>query len=207
MNNIKFCDYGCGKEAVSQLKNGKWCCCNDFRSCEAVRKKNSAGVKKAHKNGKMKITGFSSEARNKSNQTRKKEALDYFLANPNSFYNSRDLKRYLLDYGIKYKCSCCGISNWNNKPLVLEIDHIDGVRNHNNPENLRFLCPNCHSQTSTWRGRNINSGKTKVSNKILKEALKKYKNIRQALIHTGLAPKGANYIKANKLLIEIYKEK
>ena len=51
-------------------------------------------------------------------------------------------------------CSECGITNkWNNKNLVLEIDHIDGDRNNNSFDNLRVLCPNCHSQTNTFRNK------------------------------------------------------
>ena len=55
------------------------------------------------------------------------------------------------------QCRCleCGISEWNNKPIVLEMDHIDGNVNNNARSNLRALCPNCHSQTPTWRGRKI----------------------------------------------------
>lgn len=135
--------------------------------------------------------------------TRKKESLDFFLKHPELFYSSKNLKRYLLEYGVPYKCSICGISSWRENSLTLEIDHIDGVRNHNNPNNLRFLCPNCHSQTDNWRGKNINSGKVKVSDEDFLKALKESENIRQALMKVGLTPKGANYIKANQLLTKI----
>lgn len=47
----------------------------------------------------------------------------------------------------------CGIHNWNDKNLVLELDHIDGDKKNNKRENLRMLCPNCHSQTPTFRRR------------------------------------------------------
>jgi 5-methylcytosine-specific restriction endonuclease McrA len=55
---------------------------------------------------------------------------------------------------IQYKCSECNIQNWNNKSLSLHLDHINGMSNDNRLENLRFLCPNCHSQTETYTGRN-----------------------------------------------------
>lgn len=201
MENIKLCEYGCEKEAHFQLKNGRWCCSKSCNKCEALRKKKGEGLRRAHREGKA-FYKFSDKARERSLRTRKMQSLDFFLTNPELFYNSEVLKRHLLDYGIPYKCSCCGISNWQNKPITLEIDHIDGIRNHNKPDNLRFLCPNCHSQTDTWRGRNINSGKTKVSDEELLEALKSSKNIRQALMKVGLAPKGANYTKAARLLAE-----
>lgn len=48
------------------------------------------------------------------------------------------------------KCLHCGISDWNGKPITLQFDHIDGNRANNTPENIRMLCPNCHSQTPTY---------------------------------------------------------
>lgn len=67
------------------------------------------------------------------------------------------LKRFLLKEGIKeHKCEECGLNEWNKKPLSLELDHTDGIRSNNRLENLKLLCPNCHSQTETWRGRNKN---------------------------------------------------
>jgi 5-methylcytosine-specific restriction endonuclease McrA len=56
----------------------------------------------------------------------------------------------LLERGWQYKCRLCGLSEWRNKPITLHLDHINGIRNDNRFSNLRFLCPNCHQQTSTW---------------------------------------------------------
>jgi Zn finger protein HypA/HybF involved in hydrogenase expression len=52
-------------------------------------------------------------------------------------------------------CDECGLESWNKKPITFQIDHKNGVRNDNRMENLRLLCPNCHSQTSTFGGKNI----------------------------------------------------
>ena len=68
-------------------------------------------------------------------------------------------RKYLAE-NFGYKCSCCGISNWNNKPLTLQVDHIDGNPDNNFPINLRLLCPNCHSQTPSYKGGNKNKLKT-----------------------------------------------
>ena len=67
------------------------------------------------------------------------------------------LKRYLTE--INSCCWECGIKDWNGKPIVLEIDHIDGIGDNNLPKNLRLLCPNCHSQTSTYKTKNIGNGR------------------------------------------------
>lgn len=53
----------------------------------------------------------------------------------------------------------CGLGpTWNDRPLALQLDHIDGDATHNGLENLRILCPNCHSQTRTFAGRNMGRG-------------------------------------------------
>ena len=57
-------------------------------------------------------------------------------------------------------CYSCGISSWQNSPITLEIDHIDGNYENNTPENLRLLCPNCHSQTPTFRNKNRGNGRS-----------------------------------------------
>jgi 5-methylcytosine-specific restriction endonuclease McrA len=72
-------------------------------------------------------------------------------------YTSRwRLKKRLTEAGLlEYKCSECNITDqYNGKPITLQLDHKNGVNNDNRLENLRFLCPNCHSQTPTYAGRN-----------------------------------------------------
>jgi len=62
-------------------------------------------------------------------------------------------KRVILEQNNK--CNRCGINEWLGNPITLELDHKNGDRNKNNRSNLEALCPNCHAQTDTWRGRNI----------------------------------------------------
>ena len=58
-----------------------------------------------------------------------------------------------------YNCSVCGISEHNGKDIVLECDHIDGHHENNAVENLRLICPNCHSQTDTYKAKNTGHGR------------------------------------------------
>ncbi|MBV8344438.1 MAG: HNH endonuclease [Candidatus Eremiobacteraeota bacterium] len=70
--------------------------------------------------------------------------------------NRKHVKMRLLNAGLLTNiCRSCGLSEWQGKPLNMHIDHINGVRDDNRLENLRMLCPNCHSQTPTYGGRNL----------------------------------------------------
>lgn len=73
-------------------------------------------------------------------------------------------KNYLIKQR-GYQCEECKITEWNNKPILLECDHIDGNHKNNTLENLRLLCPNCHSQTPTFK--NKNRGKGRISRRNL----------------------------------------
>ncbi|MGW4510569.1 HNH endonuclease [Streptomyces sp. NPDC004393] len=77
---------------------------------------------------------------------------------------SHRLRRAMREVGVEERCALCGIESvWLGEPLPLEIDHIDGNWRDNRIENLRFLCPNCHSTTDSYRGR----GKRPVRNGVV----------------------------------------
>lgn len=66
-------------------------------------------------------------------------------------------KRLIKEKILENKCNLCGLSDWLDNPIILHLDHIDGNNHNHLINNLRLLCPNCHSQTDTWCGKNIKS--------------------------------------------------
>jgi len=111
-----------------------------------------------------------------------------------------DRKRLRVFEEQKKCCNKCKISSWIGKPIILELEHKDGNNKNNSRNNLEGLCPNCHSLTDTWRGRNKSKNKHKINNDVIIKSLLETKNIRQALIKIGLTPKGNNYIRVKKIL-------
>lgn len=69
--------------------------------------------------------------------------------------NNKGLKKRLVDsFGWELRCFECKNNEWMGKPIPIELEHINGNNKDNRIENLKFLCPNCHALTPTWRGRN-----------------------------------------------------
>ena len=67
-----------------------------------------------------------------------------------------EIRKRLISSGRRqHRCETCERTAWCGRPIPLELDHIDGDRDNNDLTNLRLLCPNCHAQTPTYRGRNI----------------------------------------------------
>ena len=92
---------------------------------------------------------------------------------------------------LPYKCAICGNTEWNGKTLSLELDHINGINNDNRLENLRFLCPNCHSQTTTYGSRNQQKNESSYDisedlRQLVENTYDKYKNIKQVSSKLGI---------------------
>lgn len=96
--------------------------------------------------------------KNKTHSWSKNTPLEEIFKKDSSFAISSNngLKRKVIKHNLlPYECNICKISTWLDQPLVLQLDHISGDRTDNRlPENLRFLCPNCHSQTKTFCSKN-----------------------------------------------------
>lgn len=89
------------------------------------------------------------------NDSKRKKHLNQVLTK-NSKYGTNALKLRLVKEGhFIHQCSCCKLTEWRGNPISLELDHINGISNDHRIENLRLLCPNCHAQTDTYRGKNI----------------------------------------------------
>jgi 5-methylcytosine-specific restriction endonuclease McrA len=113
---------------------------------------------------------------NKLNNVRKEDILK-----ENCKHQRIVLRRYVIKNNlIPYKCAICGCTEWQGKTLSLELDHINGINNDNRLENLRFLCPNCHSQTSTYGSRNqqTNSSEYDIPDDLRKMVEEKYNEVK-----------------------------
>lgn len=197
---IKLCDYGCGQKAKYQLSNGKWCCEPSYNQCLSLRKKNSQSLRKVYK-GRRKSYTVNQDALDRAHKTYRKNLQKKYDQLP--FHKKPDgERRKIVLKEQDNKCLICGTEQWQDKPLKLHLDHIDGHTQNNSRENLRFLCPNCHSQTPTYCQSGDRKGKLygqKVSDKKLIKAIIKTKSPYQALLKCGLTA-GANYNRVNKLM-------
>lgn len=87
---------------------------------------------------------------------------------------------------VKYECAICGQGpEWNGKPLALQMDHINGMRNDHRLQNLRILCPHCHSQTDTFCAKNKKK-KAGLDTQAIIKALEETYNIQQAINYLGV---------------------
>jgi len=114
------------------------------------------------------------------------QSLESILIKGSTYLNNTYLKiRLVKNNLLEYKCSICNNRGvWQDKKMALQLDHINGINNDNRIENLRFLCPNCHSQTNTFSGKN-NSKKIqkknekKKNNGLTEKQVKNYKKTRK----------------------------
>ncbi len=99
---------------------------------------------------------FTGQAHNRGKRLERKPASEILIIRPPGSNRAKphQLRRALCEVGRAYICEECGIGDaWNGRPLTLHVDHINGDYRDCREINLRFLCPNCHSQTVNFAGR------------------------------------------------------
>lgn len=100
-------------------------------------------------------------------------------------------------------CSVCGLAEWNGQPITLELDHISGNRKDESRDNLRLICPNCHSQTHTYKVKNVDSpGKRKYTDDEIAEVLLTEDSLYKVLTKLGMNPHGGNYTRLRRIIKE-----
>lgn len=196
----ELCSYGCGQ--VAKFINGskKLMCSEHSNSCPENRKKNSERLKLRYQDGtrvlgREKYNTLSDDAKSRMAWSKGKRVKDVLFIRCEV---TRHKQVLIEERG--HVCECCGNSEWIGKPITLELEHIDGDNRNNIRENLKLLCPNCHSQTDTWRGRNIKLKPLDITDEQFIDALKTSRSIRQALIKLNLTPKAGNYARAYNLM-------
>lgn len=118
---------------------------------------NYKGFKSACKKLNISTEHFTGQGhlKNKTHKWAKTKTFEEILVKNSDYLNTSNLKQRLFKANLLHKkCYICNLTDWQNKPLSLQIDHINGDNTDNRLENLRILCPNCHSQTDTYSGKN-----------------------------------------------------
>lgn len=116
--------------------------------CRAVNVKPSTGaqsyITKIIYEYNIDTSHFLGQGHGKSGKITRKDALTYCF--DGSIIHSHTLKKRLIRDGYKEeKCESCGASEWLGQPIVLELHHVNGKHHDNRFENLKIICPNCHS--------------------------------------------------------------
>jgi 5-methylcytosine-specific restriction endonuclease McrA len=202
----------CGNDHDGNYGSGRFCSSRCARGFSTSVKRNEINEKVSKKlKGRKSWNGmafqkgydprrraFTDAERKKAGETIRRKNLE-FLKIENWLELSLAQKKSLILILQNNRCSECGLGSWQDKPITLELDHIDGDKENNIRDNLRCLCPNCHSQTPTFRARNIKNRRAYIDDISFKQALSNNVSVRAALIQLGLTPSAGNYARAYRL--------
>lgn len=196
----------CGKtfDPVSKWGLKKFCsrkCANARVHSPETKKKIGEGVVRT--GAKQKTSREDMSRALKAHWVRKRAtyAEDILAANFDTLSKNKKRDRILIEQN-----GCCAICKttqvWNGQPLRFELDHISGDKRDESRANLRLICPNCHSQTPTYKTKNIGKLKSgvKVTDASYKKALISSKSIYEALGKLRLNYHGGNYKRARRII-------
>lgn len=118
---------------------------------------NHENIKRLMRENNLDSSHFTGQAylKGKKNNWVPKKPMKDILQKGVVFHTSHLRKRLINEGYLDDICARCSIKEWMGKPLTLHLDHVNGDRTDHRIQNLRLLCPNCHSQTDTYCGRNI----------------------------------------------------
>ena len=106
------------------------------------------------KENNIDVSHMKNQAHNKGKKLGYKRDISEYLLNNRKIQSFKLHKRLIKEGLFRPVCSICKNTEWNFLPIPLELDHINGVNSDNTLSNLRLVCPNCHAQTNTYRGKN-----------------------------------------------------
>ena len=170
----ELCSYGCGRTA-KYINGSKNLMCEDSANkCPAVKSKNSKSLKQAHIDGK--VPGWNdienlnrgwSKGLTATTDNRIFSKYDPYKV---FSYNGVGPHKKILIQERGHKCEICNNTHWMEILISLELHHVDGDNKNNNKENLKLLCPNCHSQTPSWRRKKKSSSQDQNMTDEIKES-------------------------------------
>lgn len=181
----------CGKEHDGSFGSGRFCsrsCANSRVQTEEIRKKKSLTLRGTGelKNkethclccGKVLLNYQTKFCSIKCQQDyRKNENIEKWLSSGKcriSTRNNHYVRKY-INHEQNNKCAICGIDpEWNGKPIVFILDHINGSHTDNSRENIRLVCPNCDSQLDTYKGKNKGNGRKELREQGIMRYKKRY---------------------------------
>lgn len=202
----------CGQEHDSKYGSGRFCsqeCARGFstkKKRKEINQKVSNKLKSMYQSGEL-VQAFSGKTQEefpvlkKIANDNKTRSINRIMSSNFSQLSKWEKKKRVL-YEQSHKCNKCGIDEWNGNPITLELDHKDGNNRNDDRNNLEALCPNCHSQTDTWKGKHKNNhGKQKVTNlNLARELSKNDFQIRKTLRQLGLAESSANIQRCHRII-------
>ena len=190
----------CDRDHDGLFASGRFCsrsCANSrVFSDESRQKKSLANKERIQTKGGWGVLLLSPEKIGRTSKQAWKRKL--FEDDFDSMFFDRKRKRVIAEQ--ENQCLLCSVSEWRGVKLSLEIDHINGRRGDDRRENLRALCPNCHSICPTWRGQNKKQNKEKWTDLDVLKIFQERGNIRQTLLKMGIAAKGDNYRRVKRIL-------